>query len=83
MAHAIQAAIDLALPAVTLSTFRSIPWNAPYYANLGFVEVPPDDPLPRIAHVAGLEAAHGLSMADRCFMRLALPAVVPTATTPP
>ena len=28
------------LPAVTLTTFRDIPWNAPYYARLGFRELP-------------------------------------------
>lgn len=26
--------------AITLSTFRSVPWNAPFYAKLGFVEWP-------------------------------------------
>jgi GNAT superfamily N-acetyltransferase len=31
------------LPAVTLTTFREVPWNAPFYARLGFrvVEAPP------------------------------------------
>jgi GNAT superfamily N-acetyltransferase len=27
-------------PALTLTTFRDIPWNAPYYARLGFAELP-------------------------------------------
>ncbi len=27
------------LPAVTLTTFRHIPWNGPFYARLGFVEL--------------------------------------------
>ena len=27
-------------PALTLTTFRDIPWNAPYYARLGFRELP-------------------------------------------
>ena len=26
--------------ALTLTTFRDIPWNAPYYARLGFTELP-------------------------------------------
>ena len=26
----------LHLPAVTLTTFRDVPWNAPFYARLGF-----------------------------------------------
>jgi GNAT superfamily N-acetyltransferase len=29
--------------AVTLTTFRDIPWNAPYYARLGFRELPDDE----------------------------------------
>lgn len=28
------------LPGVTLTTFRDIPFNAPFYARLGFVELP-------------------------------------------
>jgi GNAT superfamily N-acetyltransferase len=27
-------------PALTLTTFRDIPWNAPYYARIGFAELP-------------------------------------------
>ena len=27
-------------PALTLTTFRDIPWNAPYYRRLGFVNLP-------------------------------------------
>src|SRR5215470_16883363 len=27
------------LPALSLATFRDVPWNAPYYARLGFVEL--------------------------------------------
>jgi GNAT superfamily N-acetyltransferase len=27
-------------PALTLTTFRDVPWNAPYYARLGFAELP-------------------------------------------
>jgi hypothetical protein len=27
------------LPAVTLTTFRDVPWNGPFYAKLGFREL--------------------------------------------
>lgn len=83
IAHAIQAARDLQLPAVTLSTFRDIPWNAPFYSRLGFVEPAVDEPHLRRASIAALEAAQGLDVASRCFMRLALPAQSQPATTPP
>jgi GNAT superfamily N-acetyltransferase len=60
------------LPAVTLTTFRDIPWNGPFYARLGFVEVPHADANPRLAGLRGREAAVGLDIANRCIMRLAL-----------
>jgi GNAT superfamily N-acetyltransferase len=68
------AAIDWArgerLTAVTLTTFRDIPWNAPFYAMLGFVEPPPNAlPAHLVAHLAD-EAARGFT--GRCGMRLAL-----------
>lgn len=65
-----RAAIDWArrngLPAVTLTTFRDIAWNAPFYASLGFVELA-EDAMP--AHLSD-EAVRGFE--GRCGMRLAL-----------
>jgi GNAT superfamily N-acetyltransferase len=67
-----QAAIDWArgrrLPAVTLTTFRSIPWNAPFYASMGFVEL--ETPSPHLAATLANEVANGFE--DRCAMRLGL-----------
>jgi GNAT superfamily N-acetyltransferase len=67
-----QAAIDWArrqrLPAVTLTTFRSIPFNAPFYASMGFVVL--DAPTPHLAATLADEVARGFE--DRCGMRLAL-----------
>jgi GNAT superfamily N-acetyltransferase len=67
-----QAAIDWArrqrLPAVTLTTFRSIPFNAPFYASMGFVVL--EAPTPHLAATLADEVARGF--ADRCAMRLAL-----------
>ena len=31
------------LRAVTLTTFRDVPWNAPFYQRMGFVEVAPGE----------------------------------------
>jgi GNAT superfamily N-acetyltransferase len=31
------------IPAVTLCTFRDVPWNAPFYARLGFKILPPEE----------------------------------------
>ena len=67
-----QVAIDWArrerLAAVTLTTFRSIPFNAPFYASMGFVEL--DPATPHLAKTLAEEAANGFE--DRCGMRLAL-----------
>ena len=68
----IQAAIDWArterLPAVTLTTFRHIPFNAPLYASMGFDLL--DAPTPHLAATLADEVARGFE--HRCAMRLAL-----------
>lgn len=61
-------ALDLA--AVSLTTFRSVPWNAPFYASVGFEEYAPMDMPESIRALLTEEAAKGLT--DRCAMRLAL-----------
>jgi GNAT superfamily N-acetyltransferase len=70
MQTAIDAARRRGLAAVTLETFRSIPWNGPFYASLGFVELPPDKLTPHLASAIALQVAHGFT--DRCAMRLDL-----------
>jgi predicted N-acetyltransferase YhbS len=59
----------LGLAWITLSTFRDIPWNGPYYARLGFAEWPhaqlPPGHLKRHAD----QARDGLDMTRRFFMR--------------
>ncbi|MEM7703189.1 MAG: GNAT family N-acetyltransferase [Pseudomonadota bacterium] len=54
--------------AVTLTTFRDVPWNAPFYEKLGFEEVSALDAHPRLAGELALEADHGLPMQRRCAM---------------
>ena len=60
------------LPAVTLTTFRDIPWNAPFYARCGFVEAPPDEFGPFLTLVREKEVDIGLDVANRCALRLTL-----------
>jgi hypothetical protein len=31
---------------LTLTTFRAVPWNLPFYARLGFVEIPRETCVP-------------------------------------
>lgn len=52
---------------LSLTTFRNVPWNGPFYGSLGFVE---DDSGPALQAILRSEAEKGL--ADRCAMVLAL-----------
>lgn len=54
--------------ALTLTTFRDLPWNAPFYARLGFEEVTALDAHPRLASELALEADNGLPAERRCAM---------------
>lgn len=61
---------DLGLAALTLTTFRSVAWNGPFYARLGFVELSPAQTPAWLAAILAEEAARGFK--DRCAMRLGL-----------
>ncbi len=54
--------------ALVLTTFRDVPWNAPFYARLGFEEVLALDAHPRLAGVLSSESANGLPVERRCAM---------------
>lgn len=67
-----QQARERSFTALTLTTFRDVPWNAPFYAHLGF-EVLPDKTLcAALRQKREEEAAHGLAYDLRCAMRLTL-----------
>lgn len=55
--------------AITLSTFTDLPWNAPFYATLGFQMVPAGDYSPALRLLTGREEGSGLDMSRRCIMR--------------
>ncbi|MBB4953014.1 GNAT superfamily N-acetyltransferase [Agrobacterium vitis] len=61
-------AISRRLTALTLTTFRTVPWNAPFYAELGFEESQ-DEALQQ--HLKA-DADHGLPYKHRCAMALTL-----------
>ncbi|NDJ76454.1 MAG: GNAT family N-acetyltransferase [Chloroflexi bacterium] len=56
-------------PAVTLTTERDIPWNAPYYARLGFEIVPEGEWSPGQRVIIAEEIAGGLDATTRVVMR--------------
>lgn len=54
--------------ALTLTTFRDLAWNAPFYKRLGFEEVTALDAHPRLAGELANEADDGLPAERRCGM---------------
>jgi GNAT superfamily N-acetyltransferase len=54
---------------ITLTTFRDVAWNAPFYASLGFEVVEPPQLPPALIEVVEDEAARGLDRDRRVVMR--------------
>jgi GNAT superfamily N-acetyltransferase len=54
---------------VTLTTFRDVPWNMPFYAKLGFEVIPPDKRSPRLLSILREEIRRGLDAACRVAMQ--------------
>jgi GNAT superfamily N-acetyltransferase len=59
-------------PAVTLTTFRDVPWNAPYYERLGFRVIAPERQGPDLAALVAEEAERIPGAAPRVAMRRAV-----------
>jgi len=53
---------------VTLTTFRDVPWNMPFYARLGFGVVPPDQLSLALRAVVEDETRRGLDPSRRVVM---------------
>jgi ribosomal protein S18 acetylase RimI-like enzyme len=54
------------LAGLSLSTFREVPWNVPYYRRLGFVEV--EAPTPGMRAIRAEHVGRGLDEDARVFM---------------
>lgn len=57
------------ISAVTLTTFRDIPWNAPFYQKLGFNILEPEELTPPLLRLVEEEERHGLKRELRVVMR--------------
>ncbi|WP_405842910.1 GNAT family N-acetyltransferase [Streptomyces platensis] len=55
--------------ALTLTTFTEVPWNAPYYARIGFRALPEAELTPGLRAIRAHEAALGLDHWPRAAMR--------------
>jgi GNAT superfamily N-acetyltransferase len=67
--HAANRAAAEHLPALTLTTFAHVPWNAPYYARCGFRVLDDPEITPRLQAIRDREAAMGLDRWPRACMR--------------
>lgn len=65
---------------ITLTTFREVPWNMPFYAKLGFVEIAEVELDAKLEEIVRDEEARGLARERRVVMRRTLhPSGSPTA----
>jgi GNAT superfamily N-acetyltransferase len=71
--HVAAVAAAAGLEALTLTTFRDIPWNAPYYSRLGFAELPEPEWGPQLRALVALEQHMIPSDAPRIAMIRPLP----------
>lgn len=60
---------DRGSPALTLTTFAEVAWNAPYYERLGFRRLADGRLTPGLVEIRAEEAAHGLDRWPRLAMR--------------
>ena len=63
---------DSTLSRLTLTTFRDIPWNAPYYERLGYRQVPQAEVGGGLARIFALERHADGDGRNRIAMRKAL-----------
>lgn len=57
------------VPALTLTTFADVPWNAPYYRRCGFRDLASGELTPGLRAIRTREAALGLDRWPRVCMR--------------
>jgi GNAT superfamily N-acetyltransferase len=58
---------------VTLTTFREVPWNMPFFAQLGFVIVPPEQLSTSLLAIVNDETRRGLNPLRRVVMKRQVP----------
>ncbi|ABC21320.1 GNAT family N-acetyltransferase [Rhodospirillum rubrum] len=65
-------AIARGYPALTLTTFREVAWNEPFYRSLGFVSLSAGDLTEALRGLLAKEVEAGLPRDRRCAMRCLL-----------
>ncbi|GAA1896912.1 GNAT family N-acetyltransferase [Streptomyces durmitorensis] len=77
--HTAERAREQGREALTLTTFADVPWNAPYYARIGFHVLAEAELTPGLRKIRAHEAELGLDRWPRVAMRREL---TPGGTTP-
>lgn len=70
--QAIQEAKVRGCAAITLTTFRHVTWNEPFYARLGFKTLDNQEAGDRLNQILRSEIKRGFPAERRCAMRLAI-----------
>ena len=65
-------AVDQGIGVVTLTTFRGVPWNEPFYRSIGFRTLGSHEFTPFLACTLAAEISAGLPAEKRCAMVLAI-----------
>jgi GNAT superfamily N-acetyltransferase len=67
--HLAELAAADGIPALTLTTFVHVAWNAPYYLRCGFRSLGQTELTPGLVAIRRQESAHGLDLWPRVCMR--------------
>jgi predicted N-acetyltransferase YhbS len=67
--HTAEWAREQGTTALTLTTFRDVPWNAPYYERLGFRVMTPEEIGPALAAIVRTESQREWGREPRVCMR--------------
>lgn len=67
--HAADRAREAGSEALTLTTYKDVPWNAPYYARIGFRVLAEAELTPGLRKIRAHEAELGLDRWPRVAMR--------------
>ena len=62
------------ISSITLTTFRDVPWNGPFYLSMGFEALASEKLDARLSELLAAEIDQGLPAARRCAMRKVLQA---------
>jgi len=68
IAEAERIARERGYTAATLTTFRDVAWNGPFYERLGYRTIEPDEHRPELRAVIAREAEEGFARAARIAM---------------